>query len=174
MGWDDEELDTQIFDKDHGASPAEPASKADSQQLFFQEDGDRTVASEPPPDMLRAATAPEHLVTPPPVLEPPRGKTPPSPAAAGHTARAARPTGPSGRPRGAGQIDAGRHPDQQSADPALGPGRARRHRHHPAVVAAPDAAAALQRAVAVERIRPARRTADDAVGVVVGDRRAAR
>ena len=98
MGWDDEELDTQIFDKDHGASPAEPASKADSQQLFFQEDGDRTVASEPPPDMLRAATAPEHLVTPPPVLEPPRGKTPPSPAAAGHTARAARPTGPSGRP----------------------------------------------------------------------------
>jgi serine/threonine protein kinase len=98
MGWDDEELDTQIFDKDHGGSPAEPASKLDSQQLFFQEDGDRTVASEPPPDMLRAATAPEHLVTPPPVAEPPRAKTPPSPAAAGHTARAARPTGPSGRP----------------------------------------------------------------------------
>ena len=97
MGWDDEELDTQIFDKDHGDSPAESAPKLDSQQLFFQEDGDRTVASEPPPDMLRAATAPEHLVTPPPVLEPPRGKTPQSPAAAGHTARAARPTGPSGR-----------------------------------------------------------------------------
>ncbi len=96
MGWDDEELDTQIFDKDHGGSPAESAP-LDSQQLFFQEDGDRTVASEPPPDMLRAATAPEHLVTPPPVLEPPRGKTPSSPAAAGHTARAARPTGPSGR-----------------------------------------------------------------------------
>ncbi len=97
MGWDDEELDTQIFDKDHGGSPAESAPRIDSQQLFFQEDGDRTVASEPPPDMLRAATAPEHLVTPPPVLEPPRGRTPQSPAAAGHTARAARPTGPSGR-----------------------------------------------------------------------------
>ncbi len=97
MGWDDEELDTQIFDKDHGDSPAEPAPKMDSAQLFFQEDGDRTVASEPPPDMLRAATAPEHLVTPPPVVDPQRAKPPASPAAAGHTARAARPMGPGGR-----------------------------------------------------------------------------
>ena len=99
MGWDDEELDTQIFDKDHGGAPAEAAPKMDSAQLFFQEDGDRTVASEPPPDMLRAATAPEHLVTPPPVLEPSRATRPPlpSPGGAGHTARAARPTGPGGR-----------------------------------------------------------------------------
>ena len=45
----------------------QPSRRAPTRrELFFEEDGDRTVASEPPPDMLRAATAPEHLVTPPP------------------------------------------------------------------------------------------------------------
>jgi len=101
MGWDDEELDTQIFEKEATSPPEKSA--ADSAELFFEEDGDRTVASEPPPDMLRAATAPEHLVTPPPVAGPPRpGSKPSLPAvsasAAGHTARAARPMAPGRSP----------------------------------------------------------------------------
>jgi eukaryotic-like serine/threonine-protein kinase len=98
MGWDDEELDTQIFDKENSSGPADTA--ADSAELFFEEDDDRTVAGEPPPDMLRAATAPEHLVTPAPVSEAGRAKAPPagmSASLAGHTARAVRPTA-SGRP----------------------------------------------------------------------------
>ena len=57
MGWDDEELDTQIFDKEE-----EKALQADD--LFFEDD-ERTVANEPPPDILEAARPPE-LDTPRP------------------------------------------------------------------------------------------------------------
>jgi serine/threonine protein kinase/uncharacterized membrane protein YgcG len=58
MGWDDEELDTQIFDKE----PEEKTLQADD--LFFEDD-ERTVANEPPPDVLEAARPPE-LDTPRP------------------------------------------------------------------------------------------------------------
>jgi serine/threonine protein kinase len=99
MGWDDEELDTQIFEKEPTSTSA-LAKSADSAELFFEEDGDRTVAGEPPPDMLRAATAPDHLVTPPPISDSLRPKGPPagvSASVAGHTARAARPIAPGAR-----------------------------------------------------------------------------
>jgi hypothetical protein len=65
MGWDDEELDTQIFDKE----PSGETRTLDEADLFFEDD-DRTVANEPPPDMLRAATAPD-LVTPLPEVKRP-------------------------------------------------------------------------------------------------------
>src|SRR6187551_2273286 len=47
MGWDDEELDTQIFDKEE----VKPVAAED---LFFEDD-DRTVANEPAPDILEQA-----------------------------------------------------------------------------------------------------------------------
>jgi eukaryotic-like serine/threonine-protein kinase len=62
MGWDDEELDTQIFDKDPGGEP----EVLDTHDIF-EDDDDRTVANEPPPDILRAATAP-NLATPQPSM----------------------------------------------------------------------------------------------------------
>ncbi len=63
MGWDDEELDTQIFDKDTtDENTADDNAAAD---LFFEDD-DRTVANEPPPDILEQARPPESLVTPKP------------------------------------------------------------------------------------------------------------
>jgi serine/threonine protein kinase len=94
MGWDEEELDTQIFDKDKNGDLA-PIDPSD----LFLEDDDRTVANEPPPDMLRAATAPEHLVTPLPQA-PARSKTAALPPVGdpGGTAKAARPSAPPGRP----------------------------------------------------------------------------
>jgi serine/threonine protein kinase len=58
MGWDDEELDTQIFDKEE----VKPVAAED---LFFEDD-DRTVANEPAPDILEQARPPE-LMTPRPV-----------------------------------------------------------------------------------------------------------
>jgi hypothetical protein len=58
MGWDDEELDTQIFDKEE----VKPVAAED---LFFEDD-DRTVANEPPPDILEQARPPE-LQTPKPI-----------------------------------------------------------------------------------------------------------
>jgi hypothetical protein len=99
MEWDEEELDTQIFDKD-SSSMLPPVAGLDPAALF-QEDNDRTVASEPPPDMLRAATAPEHLATPQPEVAPapPRGKGQgqAAPPLSDHTAKAARPMAPPGR-----------------------------------------------------------------------------
>ena len=67
MEWDDEELDTQIFDKDEAIEivSADKASEADA--LFFQDD-DRTVANEPPPDILEQARPPG---VPAPRLAPP-------------------------------------------------------------------------------------------------------
>jgi hypothetical protein len=59
MGWDDEELDTQIFDKEE----VKPVAAED---LFFEDD-DRTVANEPAPDILEQARPPELLLTPKPV-----------------------------------------------------------------------------------------------------------
>ena len=44
MGWDDEELDTQIFEKDPTAEP----EVLDTRDIF-EDDDDRTVANEPPP-----------------------------------------------------------------------------------------------------------------------------
>jgi hypothetical protein len=58
MGWDDEELDTQIFDKEE----VKPVAAED---LFFEDD-DRTVANEPAPDILEQARPPE-LLTPRPI-----------------------------------------------------------------------------------------------------------
>jgi serine/threonine protein kinase len=80
MGWDDEELDTQIFEKDPSAEP----EVLDTRDIF-EDDDDRTVANEPPPDILRAATAP-NLATPQPKLgradsvTSPSGRTPAPPA----------------------------------------------------------------------------------------------
>jgi hypothetical protein len=59
MNWDDEELDTQIYDKD-----SEP-KLLEADQLFFEDD-DRTVANEPPPDILEQARPPDLLTTPRP------------------------------------------------------------------------------------------------------------
>jgi serine/threonine protein kinase len=60
MGWDDEELDTQIFDK-------EEANPVAAEDLFFEDD-DRTVANEPAPDILDLARPPElGLATPGPI-----------------------------------------------------------------------------------------------------------
>jgi hypothetical protein len=54
MGWDDEELDTQIFDKEE----VKPVAAED---LFFEDD-DRTVANEPAPDILEQARPPELMM----------------------------------------------------------------------------------------------------------------
>ncbi len=62
MGWDDEELDTQIFDKEPTEQQASDRTPAD---LFFEDD-DRTVATEPDPDILEQARPPGSLVTPKP------------------------------------------------------------------------------------------------------------
>jgi len=62
MGWDDEELDTQIFDKETTDEKTADNLAAD---LFFEDD-DRTVANEPPPDILEQARPPGALVTPKP------------------------------------------------------------------------------------------------------------
>ena len=59
MGWDDEELDTQIFDKEDDVKPVA------AEDLFFEDD-DRTVANEPAPDILEQARPPE-LTTPKPI-----------------------------------------------------------------------------------------------------------
>src|SRR4051812_42822540 len=53
LNWDDEELDTQIFDKE----PPEQTRTLDADDLFFEDD-DRTVANEPPPDILEQARPP--------------------------------------------------------------------------------------------------------------------
>ena len=60
MGWDDEELDTQIFDKE----PEEEEKTLQADDLFFEDD-ERTVANEPPPDILEQARPPD-LATPRP------------------------------------------------------------------------------------------------------------
>ncbi len=68
MGWDDEELDTQIFDKtDENA--ADKTVEQSAANLFFEDD-DRTVANEPPPDILEQARPPEVLATPKPQRRP--------------------------------------------------------------------------------------------------------
>ena len=63
MEWDDEELDTQIFDKDE---PIDEKTVA-ADDLFFEDD-DRTVANAPPPDILEQARPPG---APAPRLAPP-------------------------------------------------------------------------------------------------------
>ena len=63
MGWDDEELDTQIFDKE----PSGEIKTRGTDDLFYEDD-DRTVANQPAPDILRAATAPDLVATPKPKL----------------------------------------------------------------------------------------------------------
>jgi hypothetical protein len=73
MEWDDEELDTQIFDKD---DPVD-VKAVEADDLFFEDD-DRTVANEPPPDILEQArppgapaprlAAPAAIPLPPPVM----------------------------------------------------------------------------------------------------------
>ncbi|HSZ83772.1 MAG TPA: protein kinase [Polyangia bacterium] len=65
MEWDDEELDTQIFDKDDPQLGDEKTVAADD--LFFEDD-DRTVANAPPPDILEQARPPG---APAPRLAPP-------------------------------------------------------------------------------------------------------
>ena len=89
MGWDDEELDTQIFEKDPTAEP----ELLDTRDIF-EDDDDRTVANEPPPDVLRAATAP-NLATPKPKL---------------HRSGEYRSQFPSGEYRDAGASPSGRMP----------------------------------------------------------------
>ena len=73
MEWDEEELDTQIFEKEQTGEPEMLESRD-----IFEDDDDRTVANEPPPDVLRAATAP-NLATPQPSLasRPPHGPATP-------------------------------------------------------------------------------------------------
>jgi serine/threonine protein kinase len=66
MGWDDEELDTQIFDKEPPDDDEAEQKTIRADDNFF-EDEDRTVANEPPPDILEQARPPEALLTPKPV-----------------------------------------------------------------------------------------------------------
>jgi eukaryotic-like serine/threonine-protein kinase len=68
MGWDDEELDTQIFDKTD--ENAEDKTVEQSAADLFFEDDDRTVANAPPPDILEQARPPEVLDTPKPARKP--------------------------------------------------------------------------------------------------------
>jgi hypothetical protein len=65
LNWDDEELDTQIFDKE----PSGP-NAVDETALFFEDD-DRTVANDPPPEILEKArgSSVELLATPPPRVQ---------------------------------------------------------------------------------------------------------
>ncbi|HEX4404468.1 MAG TPA: protein kinase [Polyangia bacterium] len=88
MEWDDEELDTQIFDKDDADIVDEKTVAADD--LFFEDD-DRTVANAPPPDILEQARppgAPAPRLAPPIIQAPaareqapaPRGRAPEAPA----------------------------------------------------------------------------------------------
>ena len=99
------------------ASPAEPATRRTAASCSSRTTTVPSPASRRPTCCVRRPP-PEHLVTPPPVLEPPRGKTPPSPAAAGHTARAARPTGPTPAGGALAKSTLVGDPDQQSADTA--------------------------------------------------------
>jgi hypothetical protein len=57
MEWDDEELDTQIFDKDEEVEIVSADKAVAADDLFFEDD-DRTVANEPPPDILEQARPP--------------------------------------------------------------------------------------------------------------------
>ncbi len=66
MGWDDEELDTQIFDKEPTELQMAPPGQEKSDAELFFEDEDRTVATEPSPDILEQARPPESLITPKP------------------------------------------------------------------------------------------------------------
>jgi serine/threonine protein kinase len=98
MGWDDDELDTQIYEKEPVTDEAEMLDTRD----LFEEDDDRTVANEPPPDILRAATAPS-LATPEPsgsirseAKTPPSGSRITSPTG---TTGARLPGPPSGSPK---------------------------------------------------------------------------
>ncbi len=83
MGWDDEELDTQIFDKE----PSDEIKTLETEDLFYEDD-DRTVANQPAPDILRAATAPDLVATPKPVLLTKSAKDGGSPAASAKSASA--------------------------------------------------------------------------------------
>jgi hypothetical protein len=57
MEWDDEELDTQIYDKDEEVEIVSADKAIAADDLFFEDD-DRTVANEPPPDILEQARPP--------------------------------------------------------------------------------------------------------------------
>ena len=125
MGWDDEELDTQIFDKEE----VKPVAAED---LFFEDD-DRTVANEPAPDILEQARPPE-LLTPRPITLTPAERGHQVDAAAGGAAAAAA----AGRaPADAGGRSAGRH--------AGAPDPARARARHAAASAAGRAAARARR-----------------------------
>src|SRR5450432_1351489 len=77
MEWDDEELDTQIFDKDDAVEIVSADKAADD--LFFEDD-DRTVANEPPPDILEQARPPGSPARPPSGPSLPRLAPVPAPA----------------------------------------------------------------------------------------------
>jgi serine/threonine protein kinase len=77
MEWDDEELDTQIFDKDEPVEITDAKAVA-ADDLFFEDD-DRTVANEPPPDILEQARQPGAAKPTPAPLPAPRAV--PAPAA---------------------------------------------------------------------------------------------
>ena len=95
LGWDDDELDTQIFEKDPVTEEPELLDTRD----LFEDDEDRTVANEPPPDILRAATAP-NLATPEPTLKPrSEARTPPSGSRVGAAPGARLPGPPTGAPK---------------------------------------------------------------------------
>ncbi len=115
MGWDDEELDTQIFEKDPSGEP----EVLDTHDIF-EDDDDRTVANEPPPDILRAATAP-NLATPQPRLMG-RGEAATSPGARMPTPHpgARLPGPPAGAPRTLFGMPA---PNMSSLPPPPMPGR---------------------------------------------------
>jgi hypothetical protein len=87
MEWDDEELDTQIFDKDEPIEAEEAEARTLGADDLFFEDDDRTVANEPPPDVLEAARPPGHAPAPRLVPAPA-----PAPAPAARAAAAAKQT----------------------------------------------------------------------------------
>ena len=87
MEWDDEELDTQIFDKDEEVEIVSADKTLSADDMFFEDD-DRTVANEPPPDILEQARPPGSA-HPAPRLTPVVALPAPTPAPALRAAPAA-------------------------------------------------------------------------------------
>jgi hypothetical protein len=90
MEWDDEELDTQIFDKDEEVEIVSADKAVAADDLFFEDD-DRTVANEPPPDILEQARQPGVAGTPAPAARLSASSSRPTPLAVPLPASAPRP-----------------------------------------------------------------------------------
>jgi hypothetical protein len=117
MEWDDEELDTQIFDKDEEVEIVSADRTLAADDLFFEDD-DRTVANEPPPDILEQARPPGSGQ---PRLTPVVSLPAPTPAPAPRAAAAAPKSTLIGMPAPGLPSPMGRPPAQQPPAQHAGP-----------------------------------------------------